>query len=133
MAQTHGTRRILYLFALLWELFRTGMLWKMNSPLLIGVYDPHSMFYLLYLISPVLALFAGYLIILIEPQRRSICLLVTMGRGFEFSIGMVSSLILWTTNHPGPMVPHRILLLLIIIGDAMLLLFQLLDIRERRH
>jgi hypothetical protein len=133
MIQKYRKRRLLYLTAMLWELFRTGNLWSINQQVLLDTFGVLGMFYILWLASPLLLMFSGYFLVILEPQAKRLCVLLTMGRGFQALTGVIAIIFLVTLFKPAPMVSHSILILLILIGDWVFLLLQLLNLRRTIH
>jgi len=129
MVQKYKKRRILFFVAFFWELFRTGILWRINQNMLLKAYAGLSVFYLLWLIVPVLTLFAGYLMVIVEPKAYRICILLLMNRAFQVVIGLISLLILLIEFHSTILIPYLYQISLLIFGDIIFMIIQFIDVR----
>ncbi len=97
--------------------------------MLLKAYAGLSVFYLLWLIVPVLTLFAGYLMVIVEPKAYRICILLLMNRAFQVVIGLISLLILLIEFHSTILIPYLYQISLLIFGDIIFMIIQFIDVR----
>ncbi len=132
MTYENRKRRVLITFALIWELVRIGILWQINRQFFTGIHGGINAFYLLWLIAPVLALIAGYLMVILEPEAYRIRVLLLMGRAFQAILGSISLVTLLMGIAPVPeLIDSLFLLLIVVIGDIVFTVAQSVDVMQR--
>ncbi len=127
-------RRITASVACLWELIRLGLLWQINEGILAAAYGQLNAFYLMWLIAPVLAVIAGYLIAAVEPDSCQVCVLLVMSRGFQVVFGLLAffSLLFGSLTASG-LSAYLLLILLMVILDILFLVVQTTDLIGRNN
>ncbi|MGM0432365.1 MAG: hypothetical protein ACQEQU_06600 [Spirochaetota bacterium] len=127
-------RRIIISCALVWEIVRLGLLWNAHQELFAGAYGQVNTFLLLWLSAPVLALIAGYLIVLTDPEADRICILLVMGRAFQSIFGVLALFSFLAGFITNPIVQASVALIMIItVGDIVALGLQLTDVITKRE
>jgi hypothetical protein len=118
-------RKIIFSFALLWELVRLGLLWNMNRVFIEHSFGTINSFYLMWLIAPALAVISGYLIVLYQPDAKTVCIVLVNSRGFQAVFGILAILTILAGSTSFTDIGT---LMLILLMDMLFLFVQLMDI-----
>ncbi len=134
MTQHRKKQFIVIVIALTWEISRLGLLWNVNNRILSPLLESVNPFYLLWLISPAIAIISGYLILLFEPEAEHLRVVLFMSRCFYIVLGLIGLVTLLYNSYQIPFTIKELGMLLgVILLDSILGLLQYYLTIRRTH
>ncbi len=102
MMHPGNNRFIVTIAALIWEIIRIGLLWRVNSTLVSTFSESVHPFYLIWLLAPAAVVVAGYLLFLFDQHAGQLGIMLCMSRGFYVILGLIGIMTLLYARYQVP-------------------------------